>query len=70
MTDKQKTTREEPRLPFESMSFAAMMRKMMGRQGPGWNCATPNVMSQMMAMCCRTQEETDEEADPKVGQKA
>jgi hypothetical protein len=70
MTDKQKTTREEPRMPFESMPFAAMMQKMMGRQGPGWNCATPNVMSQMMAMCCGPQDETDEETAPEEGQKA
>jgi len=65
MTDKQKTTQEEPRIPF-----AAMMRKMWGWQGQGWNCTTPNMMSQMMAMCCGTQEETDEEAAPEVGQKA
>ena len=70
MTDKQKTTQEEPRVPFESVPFAEMMQKMMGRQWPGWNCATPNVMSQMMAMCCGAQDETKEEAATEAGQKA
>ena len=74
MTDKQrtkqKTTHEERRVPFESMPFAAMMQKMMGRRWPGWNCATPSVMSQMMAMCCGMQDETEEEAATEASQKA
>ena len=70
MTEKQKTTQEEPRVPFESMPFAAMMQKMMGRQGPGWNCTTPNVMVEMMAMCCGAQDEPKEEAATEASQKA
>ena len=70
MTDKQTTTQEESRVPFESMPFAAMMQKMMGRQGPGWNCATPNMISQMMAMCCGTQDQTKDEATAEATQKA
>jgi hypothetical protein len=70
MTDKQKTTPEESRVPFESMPFAAMMKKMMGWQGQGWNCATQSVMSQMMARCCGAQDETKEEAATEVNQKA
>ncbi len=70
MTDKQKTTQEEPHVPFESMPLAAMMQKMMGRQWPGWNCATPNVMSQMMAMCCGAQDETEEETATEASRKA
>jgi hypothetical protein len=70
MTDKQKTTKEERRAPFEGIPFAAMMQKMMGRQWPGWNCARPNVMSQMMAMCWGVQDETKEEAATEASQKA
>ena len=70
MTDKQKTTQEERRVPFESMPFAAMMQKMMGRRWPGWNCTTPSVMSQMMAMCCGMQDETEEEAATEASRKA
>ena len=70
MTDKQKTTQEERRVPFEGMPFAAMMQKMMGRQWPGWNCATQGVMSRMMAMCWGAQDETKEEAATNTSQKA
>lgn len=49
MTDKQKTTQEEPHAPFEGMPFAAMMKQMTGRQRGGCNCAA--MMAQMMAMC-------------------
>lgn len=49
MTDKQKATREEPRVPFEGLPFAAMMKNMMGQPGGGCNCA--EMMAQMMAMC-------------------
>jgi hypothetical protein len=49
MTDEQKTTQEEPHAPFEGMPFAAMMKKMMGQQGDGCNCA--EMMTQMTAMC-------------------
>jgi hypothetical protein len=68
MTDKQKTTQKEPRVPFESMPFAAMMQKMMSRQWPGCDCA--KMMSQMMAMCGGAQDETEEEAAPEENQKA
>ena len=68
MTDKQKTTQEEPRVPFESMPFAAMMQKMMGWQGQDCDCA--KMMSQMMAMCSGAQDETEEETAPEESQKA
>ena len=68
MTDKEKTTQEEPRMPFESMPFAAMMQKIVGQPGQGCNCA--KMMSQMMAMCSGTQDETDEEAATEESQKA
>jgi len=48
MTDKQKTAQEELPVPFESMPFAAMVRKMKGRQGQGCDCA--KMISQMMAL--------------------
>lgn len=58
MTGKQKTTQEEPRAPFEGIPFAAMMKKMLGRQGGGCSCA------EMMAMCGGAQAsgETEESA--------
>ncbi|MFQ5580925.1 MAG: hypothetical protein ACE5FZ_09955 [Nitrospiria bacterium] len=59
MTDEQKTTQEEPRAPFEGIPFAAMMRKMMGQQGSGCDCATQSMMSQMMAMCGGAQTEEE-----------
>ena len=68
MTDKQKTTQEESRVPFERMPFTEMMQKMMGWQWQGCDCA--KMMSQMMAMCSGAQDETEEEAAPEVGQKA
>ena len=43
MTDEQKTTREEPRVPFKGGPFATIMEKMMNR------CV--KMMPQMMAMC-------------------
>ena len=68
MTDKQKTTQEESRMPFESMPFTEMMQKMMGWQWQGCDCA--KMMSQMMAMCSGAQDETEEEAAPEENQKA
>jgi hypothetical protein len=68
MTDKQKTTQEESRMPFESTPFTEMMQKMMGWQWRGCDCA--KMMSQMMAMCSGTQDETEEEAAPEENQKA
>ena len=68
MTDKQKTTQEEPRTLFENMPFAAMMQKMVGRQWPGCDCA--KMMSQMMAMCPGAQDETDGEAATKERRQA
>ncbi len=43
MADEQKTTREEPRVPFKGGPFAAIMEKMMSL------CV--KMMPQMMAMC-------------------
>lgn len=61
MTNKQKTTQEEPRVPFEGMPFAAMMKQMMGgQQGGGCNCAA--MMAQMMAMCDGAQSPGETEA--------
>jgi hypothetical protein len=68
MTDKQKTTQEESRMPFESMPFTEMMQKMMGWQWQGCDCA--KMMSQVMAMCSGAQDETEEEAAPEENQKA
>lgn len=60
MTDKQKTAQAEPRAPFEGMPFATMMKKMMGQQGGGCNCA--EMMAQMMAMCGGAQASGETEA--------
>jgi hypothetical protein len=50
MSDEQKTTQEEPCVPFtEGPFFAAIMEKMMGR------CV--KMMPQMMSMCGGAQEE-------------
>ena len=68
MTDKEKSTQEEPCGPFESMPFVAMMQKMMGRQGQSCDCT--KMMSQMMAMCFGVQDETEEETGAEVNQKA
>ena len=68
MTDEQKTTHEEPRAPFEGMPFAAMMRKMMGRQGSGCDCV--GMMSQMMAMCGETPAQSKEQTTTETTQKA
>ncbi len=46
MSDKQKTTREKCYAPSEGMPFAALMEKMMARQGQGCGCI--EMMSQMM----------------------
>lgn len=55
MSDEQKTSQEEPRGPFNDIPFAAMMEKMMGRQGKG--CDGAEIMSQMLAKCGRAQDE-------------
>jgi hypothetical protein len=54
MSDEQKTTREEPRVPFEAGLCAALMEKMMSR------CA--KMMPQMTAMCGETQNDKEETA--------
>jgi hypothetical protein len=54
MTDEQKTTREEPRVPFKEGPFAAILEKMMSR------CI--KMMPQMMAMCCGGQNDKEETA--------
>jgi hypothetical protein len=53
MTAEQKTTREEPRVPFKGGPFAAILEKMMSR------CV--NMMPQMMTMCGGAQDEKEEE---------
>ncbi len=69
MTDEQKTTREEPRVPFMGGPFAAVvMEKMMGRQGNGCDCA--KMMSQMMAMCGGGAQDDKEEAATDATRKA
>jgi len=50
MTDQQKDTQAA----WEGMPFAEMMQKMMGQKAEGCGCA--DRMSQMMTMCCDTQE--------------
>ncbi len=59
MTDKEKTTQEEPHVPFEGMPCASMMQKMMGQQGGGCGCA--EMMPQMMAMCGGPQAQSETE---------
>ena len=54
MSDEQKTTQEEPRVPFKGGLFAAIMEKMMSR------CA--KMMPQMMAMCGGAQHDKEETA--------
>ncbi|NIW95522.1 MAG: hypothetical protein GWN20_22365 [Phycisphaerae bacterium] len=54
MTDEQKTTREEPQVPFKGEAFATMMEKMMSR------CV--KMMPQMMAMCGGAQDDKEETA--------
>jgi hypothetical protein len=54
MSDEQKTTREEPRVPFKAGPCAAIMEKMMSR------CV--KMMPQMMAMCGGAQNDKEETA--------
>jgi hypothetical protein len=54
MSDEQKTTSEEPRVPFKAGSCAAIMEKMMSR------CV--KMMPQMMAMCGGAQNDKEETA--------
>ena len=57
MSDKPKNTRKKPHGSFEGMPFAAMMQKMMGRQGNCCDCA--EMMSQMMTTCGQAQTEEE-----------
>ena len=57
MSDEPKNTRKKPRASFEGMPFAAMMQKMMGRQGNCCDCA--EMMSQMMTTCGQAQTEEE-----------
>jgi hypothetical protein len=61
MTDEQKTTREEPCVPFKGGAFAALMEKMMSR------CV--KMMPQMMAMCGGAQDDKEEESSTEAPQK-
>jgi hypothetical protein len=54
MSDEQKTTQEEPCVPFTEGPFAAIMEKMMDR------CV--KMMPQMMAMCGGAQNDKEETA--------
>ena len=66
MTDEQKATQENQRTPFDVTSCMAMMEKMMGQQG----CDCTEMMSQMMAMCCRVQGEPEETTATEATRKA
>ncbi len=79
MSGKQKTTRKDPRTPFEGRPFGAMMARMMGR--PEQGCGCMEMMSQlmeqqgidcdcaeMMTMCGRAQD--NKETTTEAGQKA
>ena len=68
MSDERKTTQEELHAPFESMPFATMMQKMMGRQWKSCDCS--KMMSQIMAMCGGMQDEAEEEPIAETNQKA
>jgi len=71
MTDKQK---ESQTPPFDATSCMAMIEKMMGQQGCGCDCTEmvsrmmgqagqggcAEMMSQMMAVWCGVQDETEE----------
>jgi hypothetical protein len=71
MTDKQKATQENQRVPFDLSPCMAMMEQMMGQQEEGCACAEmmcqmmgqggyAELMSQMRASCCGVQCETEE----------
>ena len=73
MSDKQKATQENQRVPFDLSSCMAMMEEMMGKQEGGCGCTEvmsqmmgqgdcASMMSQMMASCCGAQEETEDES--------
>lgn len=62
MSDEQKTSREEPRVPLKGAPFAAIMEKMMSR------CV--KMMPQMMAMCGVAQLEKEQEPTPEAIRKA
>jgi hypothetical protein len=67
MTEEQKTTRENRRVPFDMASCMAMLEKMMGQYEGVCDCAGimgqgdyAKMMSQMMASCCGVQGEAEE----------
>lgn len=68
MTEKQETTQEKSSAFFEGLPFMAMMQKMMGQPAKGGGCA--EMMSQMMGMCCGTQDETKEKTTSETTQQA
>ena len=59
MTEKQDATEKKGPDLCENMPFAEAMRKMMGNQGTS-SCCCPEIMSQMMSMCCQTQDKKEE----------
>ncbi len=75
MTEEQKATHENQRVPFDLGSCLAMMEEMMGQEGCDCSEMTPQpmrlgwmmgqggyaeMMSQMMTSCCGVQGETEE----------
>ena len=81
MTDKQKATQENQKVPFDPSSCVAMMEEMMGHQEGGCDCAEmmsqmmgqggcTEMMSQVMASCCGVQGETEETTSTETTQEA
>lgn len=62
MSDEQKTTREEPYVPFKAGPLAAIMEKMMSRQESGCDCA--KMMSQKMSTDCMTAKVKQSDSEP------
>jgi hypothetical protein len=81
MTEEQKATHENRRVPFDLASCLSMMEEMMGQEGRGCGemmsrmmgqggFAAPGVMSQMMASCRGVQDETEETTSTDTTQEA
>ena len=79
MTEEQKATHENRRVPFDLVSCLAMMEEMMGQEGCDWSemmsqmmgqGGYAGMMSQMMAFCCGVQGETEETASTDTTQEA
>lgn len=79
MTEEQKATHENQRVPFDLASCLAMMEEMMGQEG--CDCSEmmsqmmgqggyAEMMSQMIASCCGVQGETEETTSTDTTQEA